>query len=359
MSALVCDLVHLALTQPARRIALSLSKEHLGRTNRYRPEVFTKTLPDILQRLASPEMSFVSFEKGRPGYFGAARQSTIGPGTRLLSRIEDYKLRLSDLGRAKGEEVIVLKRPKADFWDQGGWIDYEDTPQTRTFREEVRTINQWIEAADIISDPIPVDTTDRRLRRYFSNGAFDSGGRLFGGFWQPISKADRKASLLINEEETVTLDYSQMAPRILYGMAGIKAPETDAYLLPGLDHCRAGVKKLFSALLFTQGPLERFPRGTRELFPSGLAVAQVVEMLAQAHPSIAHLFHTGIGHAVQFRESEVLIDVLLALQDEKITALPVHDAVIIPSSAITKTRTIMEDVFLNHTGTPALINEEE
>ena len=50
-------------------------------------------------------------------------------------------------------------------------------------------INQWIKEADLnylmpINSKTDVDLGERRLRRYFTRGSFESGGRLFGGFWQ-------------------------------------------------------------------------------------------------------------------------------------------------------------------------------
>jgi hypothetical protein len=53
-----------------------------------------------------------------------------------------------------------------------------------------------------------------------------------------------------------------------------------------------------------------------------------------------HLFCTGIGFKLMFIESECLIDVLLALIDRSIVALPVHDAVIVPVSAVESAKAI-------------------
>jgi hypothetical protein len=42
-----------------------------------------------------------------------------------------------------------------------------------------------------------------------------SSGRLFGGFWQGLKKQERHEGIWIGGEQVVTLDYAQMAPRIL------------------------------------------------------------------------------------------------------------------------------------------------
>ncbi|MCW3574034.1 hypothetical protein K6Y53_38700, partial [Burkholderia cenocepacia] len=101
----------------------------------------------------------------------------------------------------------------------------------------------------------------------FNAGSFELGGRLYGGFWQRMNKAERK-DLRIDGEQAVELDFSQVGPRILYGMAGAKM-DRDAYAVPGYEDHREGIKKLFAAMINTSAPLVRFPAKVRELFPRG------------------------------------------------------------------------------------------
>lgn len=359
VAALVCDLLHRFITKPTGWVSVSLSNQDLGRASRYRAAAMSKTLPTIIKRLAEPELAFVEMEIGHQGYFGPARRTVIKAGPRLLTRLHDHGIDLNDLTQSMGQEVIILKDGKADYWDEGGLVEYADTDQTQQYRDEVQAINAWLAQADIQFDgDAAVDDSDRLLRRYFSRGSFQSGGRLFGGFWQTLPKWQRHKGLLIDGEEVVTLDYGQMAPRILCGLAGVPAPTTDSYLLAGLEAHRKGVKKVMNALLFADKPLTRFPANTKKLFPSRMSFAQVVEGIRQAHAPINHLFGTGIGHQVQFVESEILVDVLLALKAEGITGLPVHDAVIVARSSISQVTRIMLEVFKTHTGVEGMVSEE-
>lgn len=362
VAALVCDLMHRFITKPTGWVSVSLSNQDLGRASRYRAAAMNKTLPTIIKRLAKPEMAFIDMEIGYQGYFGPARRTVIKAGPRLLTRLHDHGIGLDDLTQSTGQEVIILKQARGDYWDEGGLVEYDDTDQTQQYRDEVQTINAWLAPADIQFDPMDdglvVDDTDRLLRRYFSRGSFESGGRLFGGFWQPMPKWQRHKGLLIDGEEVTTLDYGQMAPRILYGMAAVPAPTADAYLLPGLEGYRQGVKKVMNALLFADKPLTRFPADTKELFPPEMSFAQVVEALRQAHAPISPLFGSGVGHQVQFVESEILVDVLLALKAEGVIGLPVHDAVIVARSSIPKVTMIMLEVFKAHTGVEGMVSED-
>jgi hypothetical protein len=128
ISAIVCDLVHRKLEQPAGWLAISLSKAVLGLAPRYQAATIGKTLPDLLKRLAAPEMAFLEVVKGRRGYFNNGRQTTIRAGSRLVSRICSLELSPDDFGTDNSEEVIILKRARLDRWDKGALLPYEDTP---------------------------------------------------------------------------------------------------------------------------------------------------------------------------------------------------------------------------------------
>jgi len=94
----------------------------------------------------------------------------------------------------------------------------------------MKAISDGLTKADIWFEGVSkngrvIDETDRFLRRYFNDGSFEQGGRLFGGFWQSLSKAERVSGLTIDEKDIVTLDYAQMAPRVPTGSLGLLLPK--------------------------------------------------------------------------------------------------------------------------------------
>ncbi len=364
VSTIVCNAVRCWLKNPDGWVALSLSKDHLSRRSRYHSPVFTKTLPDILKRLATPEMSFIELKLGQQALFAEARRTTIRAGKRLVTRINEHQLSNLDITHNQISEVLILKKAKQGYWDQGELVEYPDNKQTNALREEVHRINRWLAQADIqffglSASGEKVDINDRLLRRYFNNGSFQQGGRLFGGFWQPLGKLQRSRGLRINGEGVVTLDFGQMAPRILYGMAGVEPTQQDAYGLLGLESYRAGVKKVFNAILFADKPLARLPRGTRDLLPRRFGIKDVVELLAKTHEPLVPFFFTGIGHQLQYRESEILVDVLLAMIEKEIVGLPIHDAVTVAKSSAGEVEKIMLTTFKAHTGMEGVVGLEE
>lgn len=362
LEALVCDLAHREITTPGAWLAVSFSKQVLGRKDRYRSAALTETLPSVVQHMSSPEMEFLEMKKGLRNPFDPtlSRQTVIRAGKRLSDRINEHRLVLDDFGLDKTQEIIILKNTKEDLWDTGEWLQYDDTEQTMAYRNELARINDWIEQADI--DYVPhyetntvIDTNDRRLRRYFNNNCFEHGGRLFGGFWQHMTRNMRQG-IVIDGMETITLDYGQMIARVLYGQAGVPFTLDDAYCVPGLEGYRTGVKKVFSAMLYADHSLTRMPQGCRDLFPLKLSYADVAEKIRQFHHPVSEFLYAGIGPRLTYQESKVLILVLAKLIERGITALPIHDAVIVAKGHKDTTIQIMLESFKDVTGVDGLVS---
>lgn len=288
------------------------------------------------------------------------RRTTIYASDRLGDEI--LRRGLSDFGTGPGPEVIILKRAATGYWDEAEPVEYDDTPETLALRRDMALINRRLADADIsvAEDPDdPVDPLQRQLRRIFTRNSFSSGGRLFGGFWMPMAADDRLRRITIGGERVVELDYGQLALRVMYGMAGVQPPPCDLYAIPGLEAYRKGVKTFFNAMLFRDGPMIRKPRGTADDLPYGLPAAEIVRMVRDAHPAIADGFFKGLGHDVQGTESDLMVGVVKDLGKKGITALPVHDAVVVAASAGEQARKVMSEAFYRATGVPGVVEKVE
>ena len=368
IEAIICDLIHNHLSDQNRGIAISRSNRVLSRTSRYKNEAVNGTIPYLLDVLELPELQMLEQVVGCINYFYPEKngnlRTVVKAGKHLVHLIQKYHVELEDLGLSDGEETIILKREKNDLWDHGGTLEYEDNDLTNLYRDEMSIINQWIRNADLNymvpfheKDIHNYDLDSRLLKRYFTRGSFKSGGRLFGGFWQQMKKVHRE-NLLINGDEIVSLDYSQMSPKILYGYCGLVPELEDCYLIEGYEHCRKGIKKVFNAMTFSNEPMTRFPKGINSLFPVKTRFKDVSDAIEKEHFRIAHMFYTGIGHYLQFMESQILVEVLLKLIDNGITALPVHDAVFVGWTHVYKSTQVMEQVFLDMTNVPSVVKVE-
>ncbi|WP_340161317.1 hypothetical protein [uncultured Hoeflea sp.] len=367
VDAILSDLAYDRLIERGCGVFITRSKQLLSRSNRYRPRVWTKMLPDIVDALADQRVGLVVQELGWQSKDRGSKASVLRAGRALIDAIKLLDLDLTDFGERPADETIILKRPTdpEDYWDEGGRIHYEDTDITRAFRDELRAVNAWLSSADIsFSSSVQtrtgnlVDDRDRQLLRIFNLGRFDRGGRLFGGFWQPLSKQERFEGIKIDGERIVELDYGQAGTRIVYGLAGRQPPEGDLYSIPGYLPHRDGIKRVMSAMLFATKEIERFPRNTKKLFRKEEFIRDVIQAISNKHPDISNCFFRGIGHEAQFVESTILLRILKDLREVGVTALPIHDAILVPASSIDKAREVMKDAFLSIAGVEASVSVE-
>ncbi|MDH5667221.1 MAG: hypothetical protein OEY86_04335 [Nitrospira sp.] len=349
VNAVLCDVAYNYLQQEPCNVHLSRSCAVLSQKflRRYRPEFLTgKMLPMILDTMETAGLLVqeIGQQGPRPANSACANQTRITAGPSLITLLRQYGVTAEQItANYAGQEIVVLKGEKDDWFTDADLADYDDTSDTTKYRNEVRTINEWLREAPISVVPDMssiVDVRERHLRRYFTRSSFQSGGRLFGGFWQQMSKRDRLKCLQIHGGDIVEKDYNAVAPRLLYGLAGQSIPSVlldDPYRIPGFERSRDGIKKVFNALLFDLPTTQRkrFPADShtkfdpQELQRVGGRVQPVIEAIKKAHDPVADYFRTGVGHRLMFLESSILVAVLLELRQREALALPIHDAVLI------------------------------
>jgi len=360
ITAVISDLSYRYSLNPDQKVSISLSKGKIGNKSRYSPQFIGKTLPTLLGHLATQELAYLEEDKGH--YF-LGRQTTIQAGSGLINLMREKRVDWRDFGKGESLELIILRK-EHEGRHKGKLLEYSDTPDTLRYRQEMERINTWLAGADITFDTTqchheePVDPNSRTLSRIFNNCSFTQGGRLYGGFWQPLHKEERLKGIRIEGQETVSLDYSQVCPRILYGKAGVEPTSKDLYDIQRLRGHREGVKKVMNALLHAKKPLERAPMGTRSLLPKKIKIDEIVRRIAEAHPVLKPYFGSGIGMELMFMESQILVHVLLTLIKRRIVALPVHDAVTVRKDAAEEAEQVMNDAFKEHTGIIGVVTVE-
>jgi hypothetical protein len=342
IEALVCNVLYWTrLGHSSFRV--TRSKRELSRASRYTSPLLTKQLPDILDLLIRPEAEFIEQKLGARNPFGHDTQTEVAPTARLLTRLA--AVGADDTDRREGEELVLLKGTK-NRHAASELVEYADDQLTHQYRAEVRRINAALRETNIEyqGDAPGIDERDTHLRRVFNNGSFGEGGRLFGGFWQRLSKQDRLANIRIECERVVGLDFKAMMVHLAYAYANAEAPSGDPYALP-VALPRATVKQLFGACLAVEKPLGNWPKG---IDSSGVKLADAVRAITEAHPSLAPLLYQGRGLTLMFTESEVLIDALLRLLDKGVVALPVHDCLVVAESQVDVARQAMVDAFAHN-----------
>jgi len=351
---------HYLARTSAKGIAVPRGKRFLARVTRYEPQVFPSSFPIILDRME--HLGFLKQTKGTySGLRQRSRRTVISAGPALIKMIDEAGLKLTDISSPRPVELIVLNSAPKDHWDEPVRVDYKDTPTTRKYRKELQEINEWLVGADIAFSPpegfeTPVDVSQRRMTRRFSQGSFQCGGRLYGAFWETLRKDARRTGLRIEGERIAEVDYKAMNPMLAYHHVRAVPPEGDPYELPGFPkdrETRAAIKELMNAQFFR--PLSnRYPKEfDRPAFKKKWKFSQVVEAILARHPLLRGVLSSGvIGHTLQFWESQLLIRVLKRCKQVNIVALPLHDSVIVRASASREVREIMETEFEKFAGFP-------
>ncbi len=356
IEAIACEAAHRYLTDPNKRIAISLSNQKLSRKDS-ESKILNNTLSQNLKNLAGLEMSFIELEAGNQKL---SLVTTFWAGKRLITRINDLKLTYNDFGVEKSLNVIELRGAKTHKGGKGKLIKYEESSLTRQYKDEIEQINNHLREADICyQGDKDIDDSRRELKRIFSNGSFEESGRLYGGFWSNMKNEDRR-EITIDDEWVVSLDYGQMAVRLAYSLAKAPINFDDGYLIPNWERVRNSTKTLISVMLNTDNSNDwHVPALVKKTYKYREDTKmRLIKDIYLFHAPIAHLFGKPLGTKFMFLESEILIDVLLELNEKAITALPIHDCVLVKGSVADKAKDIMLRVFNEHTGVEGSIDIE-
>jgi len=363
LQMLVANLAYSVLHLEGQPLGITRSKKVLCQRSRYRAPVMSKTLPKMLDLLEALGLLKQSLGDSYVVDSRPRKQTTIWPTAKFTTLIFDHRVEVSDLGQRFSGETIILKSTK-NRCGKSTRVEYADTPTTHAMRSTMSLINAHLATAniDFISDDNLdyVDTSKRNLVRIFNDGQLNLGGRLYWAFWMELKKSQRASGLRINGNRIVSLDFGQMAPRVFYSKAGADIHFEDAYSLPGWDTCwRPAIKTVLSAMVCSKSELTRRPKGLGKVWPNKkVAFKSLVNALKSHHAPINQFFGTGAGLMYQFEESNLIIQILLELNRRGVTALPVHDCLIVEQQHEEIARQVMREMTIKAFGFEPIISRE-
>lgn len=356
VETVACNLLVLGLVGDDVTMAAPLGSDQMWGAGRYRSLVYGEHFRSLLGLLEQLKL----LKRIQTGY-RRSKTSKAPSLFRTTARLNKHFPTVTPefLCRDQEPEVLILKESKDDD-DKAALVDYRDSARTQRLRNQIKRLNDWLLKADIDltgarssvqlgKDGEIIAAYRRSLRRTFNNKRWQQGGRLAGGFWMTMPRKDRFQRLRLKGEPVADVDYQQLFPRLAYVRAKAPQPTGDLYEIAGGGTGRDGWKLLLNALLFTRGPLKRWPRDCSQHFPC-MTLRQAVALLEEKHRPIAHLFGTGIGFELMFAESEMLIAVVTRLFQSGVPALPLHDAVLVAESDAKAAKAMMEAAFCEGTG---------
>ena len=235
------DLYVAWLDDPDLCIAVNMTRDFYSKnfgadTTRYNElNISAKTI-NVVTTLK--DKGLIGYKRGveaQEGY-GSGFISRIWAEPKLVSMFERSALNEFMIYSHHNREVLILRDVKKND------IEYLETEETVSQRSLLRRYNELLERTfiDIGSADSPRLEIEKKVgsknqdkphyvhishkskftHRVFNNSSWDEGGRFYGGFWQRIGENYRK-QILINDEDTVEIDFSSLQPVLAYANAGI------------------------------------------------------------------------------------------------------------------------------------------
>ena len=277
------------------------------------------------------------------GYWGGSAHSGLQSAAISNPRLQDLVNAVIDTNEPRLDlrpsEVIVLRGRN------GKLIDYEDTDEAASLREEVRKINEALARQSLRLDRMVLPPpTGRRI----FNESFDRGGRFYflGTSVQSLRSRDR-TQLLWGQDAHATpvveYDYSGLHIAIAYSETSVEPPDGDHYTISGYDrdHVKLVVNTMFNAK--TRAKAIASLGKELQLGPESYGARDLVEAVELAHPKLSHVFATDRGARFQRIDSDMAIAVMLEMLS--LTGrcpFPIHDSFIVPEQDARQLKRVME-----------------
>lgn len=269
--------------------------------------------------------------------------------TRWLST---YDLDLDQCVLFSPNETIVMR--EAPKKTKGGkrWVDvdYVDDAEAVRRRAQLSRWNEAVATRRVLAAGDPNHKRGRHCKlRRLHNGAWDLGGRYYGGWWQQLSKDDR-LQITIDGEAVVELDYGSLHPRLCYQLEGIPlAADFDPYDVQGVpkDH-RWVLKILFMQLLNIKGNQRpQIPDDAKGIYKTTESYQLTVRAMEALHAPIKGFFRKGPSSLrLQAIDSDMAEFVMERFSRLGKVVLPVHDSFIVAASDEVLLRQTMTDAYI-------------
>jgi hypothetical protein len=202
------------------------------------------------------------------------------------------------------------------------------------------------------------------LKQIFNEGdrpdfAWNMGGRLYatGESHYQWLKKEKRLDIKINQEPVVEIDINASFLRILHGLLSYELPTGEDIFAMEEIH-REVVKSWVKSTLGHTGFHSKWPPKAIESIqkagikrPKSLTYKSLKPMIFNKYPVLSDWPNCGIRWSrLMYEESEGIIEVMRHLNNHNVPALPVHDSLIVPSSARELTETTFRTVFEHRFG---------
>lgn len=332
---------------PSLMIAIHMSKSGYKANSRYNSLHISAEIIKLVNRLHAIEL--IDWYKGSES---AQLVTRIWPTKKLVNVFKASNLSIFDLMPHAIQEVIILNN-KEPGDKKGKPISYEDTPEIKVMRDELREYNKLLQRTYIdigdLKEPkvlsknhscINVNQNSKLVKRIFYRGNWSLGGRFFGGWWQKVN-SDYRSRILINDEPTLELDYSGLHINLIHGMEREQPPK-DPYTIPLInpettsEQQRAWIKGLVLMAINAKSVKATFSSfrnkqkaGSQEKSFKDKQLQELLFKFIEYNPIIESYLGTDKGVELMAIDGRITARVINHFTRKKIPILTVHDSYII------------------------------
>ena len=414
LKVVLLDLYVAWLTDEKLNIAINMTRDFYSNnfgavTSRYNElHISAKTI-DVINVLRSVGMSddekdyakeigfydqgLIGFKKGIEAQegFDSGFVSRIWATPKLIKMFEESAFSQFMIHSHRDREVLVMKDEDKNL------IDYVADDKNKEMAFVVRQYNELLERTfiDIGEANSPTLTIKKSsgsknpdkphyvhithngkfTHRVFNDSSWQKSGRWFGGFWQRIN-SDLREKILINDEDTVELDFSSLHVILAYANEGIdywKDHDVDPYSIPveGIENHKASreaIKKLLLLGLNAPNDEVLFPAFRQEFDYSHLGgkafkfensvLSKMLDSIKARHPQIAHQLGKDVGKTLMNLDGQIVDFVIKRFLDSNTPILSVHDSFIVPWSQRDKLASAMQDAFASVTDNKDIVYKQ-
>lgn len=385
LDCLIANLVRVHAADARSYLGVGLRDERFSQSRYLRPPAGADIFRRAVSFLRDRRPALITFKRGfSDRVTRVGRVTKIRATPALISMLPNFGLGppngdgtsfagVAFLRRAGNEEIIRLKNESKKL------IPYDDIELTRVMRTRLAAWNRfasfhWIDLAvpntdhvgyltpkDSNLDDEPTETqrrnfghklpdfTANRLYRIFNQSSFEIAGRMYGGWWQSLSKAFR-SRITINEQPTREVDFSGMHIALLYAEEGV-ALQGDPYEIEGIDRSyRPVVKQTFLTMInaLTGQQTKQPPRNTLPMDWDSLQTK-----IRQRHEPIRRHFNSDAGRRLQRIDSEIAERIMIRMGQRGVLVLPVHDSFVAPHTCTDDLKSEMARAFSEMSGSTA------
>ncbi len=325
--------------------------------------VFLKRIRDELSRLGLVEGQR-GYRHVQSGKVRHARRTRLRATAKLRALFAECGITRGDIGWSERRDIIILRQP-----DAGVGAEPEEVAASRSVLAQqnaalasariclpddawMRVTARYLANVDDPEERLVAGEEATQLYRIFK-GDWRSGGRLYGGWWINLPKAEREL-LTIDDEPVAERDYARLHPTLLFARHD-RILDHDIYTVDGFSgpEVRELGKRTFNRLINRTSPkplqLVSTALDRAQLPPDSRFSTYVAKFAAQLGP-VMEWFGSGEGLRLQREDSDLAVAVLQRLLDAGVLALPVHDSFIVARRHEAQLVDAMEQAFNNRYG---------